>query len=291
MVLITGASGTVGRAVLDAVSHGGEASKAMYRSAADAASAPPGVTTVIADFADKQSLRAALQGVEKMFLVCSPIPQLVELESNVIDVAKECGVKFMLLNSALGAGDYPKSFPAWHAAVEEKLKASGLAFTSIRPNSFLQNILAYMAPSIRAQGAFYSAAGEAKYSYLDVRDIAAACAAILREPAKHNGRFYELNGPEAVTNADLARRISRVAGRQVSFVNIPEDAQRKAMLGSGMPEWQVTALLDLQRYYIGGKGGEVDGLLRELIGRDPVTLDKFLEEFKASFEPQAASGL
>jgi predicted SnoaL-like aldol condensation-catalyzing enzyme len=190
-----------------------------------------------------------------------------------------------VLNSALGSGDYAKSFPNWHRVVEEKLKTSGIGFTILRPNSFMQNILAYMAPSIRAQNAFYSAMADAKTSYLDVRDIAAVAVNALLHPEDHAGRIYELNGPEAVTSDQLAQRISAVAGRQISYVAIPESVQQKAMLDLGMPAWQVTALMELQQYYTGGKGGEVTDVLHRLLGREPIRLDAFLAEFKSSFEP------
>jgi uncharacterized protein YbjT (DUF2867 family) len=147
----------------------------------------------------------------------------------------------------------------------------------------MQNILAYLAPSIRAQDAFYAAMGDAKISFLDARDIAAAIGAALASPGAHRSRIYELNGPEAVTYAELAERISRVAGRPIRYVDIPEAAQRKSMLELGMPEWQVDALMDLQRYYTGGQGGEVTPVLEQLIGRPPIRLDAFLAEFRDSF--------
>ena len=279
MILVTGASGTVGSAVVAELRKTNASFKAMVRSAGDL----PGA--VVADFADQESMQRALAGVDTVFLVCSPIPALVDLESNAIEACQASGVKHVVLNSALGAGGYPKSFPAWHRQVEDKLQASGMAYTILRPNSFLQNITAYNAPSIRAQGAFYAAAGSARYSYLDVRDIAAVAAKVLTSPAGHAGKIYELNGPEAVTNAQLAERISKVANRTITFVDIPEEAQRKAMLGLGMPGWQVDALLDLQRYYVDGQGGDVDQLLPQLLGRAPVTLDQFLLEFRDSFLP------
>ena len=288
MILVTGSSGTLGRAVLDEVRKIGEPFKAMYRSDGEASKDLGRGATVIADFADKASLKQALVDVDAVFLVCSPVPQLVELEGNVIDACREGGVRYVALNSALGAGDYPKSFPSWHRQVEDKAKASGLSYTVFRPNSFMQNILAYNAPSIRAKGAFYSAMGKARTSYLDVRDIAAVVVKALASPGEHQGKIYELNGPEAVTNAELAERISRVAGRPVEYVYIPEDAQRKSMLDLGMPEWQVTALLDLQRYYTAGGGGEVTTVLPKLLGRPPKTLDAFLEEFKDNFRTLAA---
>lgn len=288
MILITGATGTVGRAVLAEVSRAALPFKAMYRSEADGRKAPAGVSAVIGDYANKETMKTALAGVDTVFLVCSPVRELIELESNAIDACREAGVRHIVLNSALGAEDYPKSFPSWHRQVENKLKASGLGYTILRPNSFMQNILAYSAPSIRAQGAFYAAMGNARTSLVDVRDIAAVAAKVLASPAAHEGKTYELNGPEAVTNGELGRRISRVTGRPVQFVDIPEAAQRKAMLEMGMPEWQVTALLELQQYYTGGKGGEVTDVLPKLLGRAPVALDQFLSEFKDSFREQAA---
>ena len=290
MILVTGASGTVGKAVLQAVAKSGAKHKAMYRSAIEAQKAPPGTQTVVADFAKKETLAPgtpALKGVDTVYLVCSPIPELVELESNVIDASVAAGVKHVVLNSALGAADYPKSFPSWHRKVEDKLRGTKLSWTILRPNSFHQNVLTYFAASIRAQGAFYSSMGNARVSFLDIRDIGAVAAKALAG-GEHAGKVYELNGLEALTYQDVAAKISQHAGRQVQYVDIPMDAQRKAMLDQGMPEWQVTALLDLQQYYVNGQGGEVDGVLPKLLGHAPITMDEFLKENATEFRGQAA---
>ena len=108
-------------------------------------------------------------------------------------------------------------------------------------------------------------------------------AKVLTSPKDYAGKIYELNGLEALTNAQVAERISTITGRAATFVDIPEEAQRKSMLDMGMPDWQVTALLDLQRYYVDGQGGGVDGTLSTLLGHSPITLDQFLEEFKGAF--------
>ena len=154
MILITGASGSVGKAVLQEAIRKASKVRAMYRSKEEAAKAPSGCEARLADYADKQSLSKALDGVTSVFVVCSPIPQLVELESNVVDVCKESGVKHVVLNSALGAGDYPKSFPGWHRKVEDKLKATAMSCTILRPNGFLQNIVTYNAPASGHKGRF-----------------------------------------------------------------------------------------------------------------------------------------
>ena len=150
MILITGASGTVGRAVLAEVARSGQKHRAMYRSKGEAAKAPAGTEAVIADFSNKATLATALDGVETVYLVCSPIPDLAQLEGNAIEASEAAGVQRIVLNSALGAGDYAKSFPSWHRKVEDKLKATKMAHCILRPNSFLQNVLTYYAPSIRA---------------------------------------------------------------------------------------------------------------------------------------------
>jgi uncharacterized protein YbjT (DUF2867 family) len=286
MILVTGASGNAGGTVLREVLKSGRAIKAMYRSPEDAAKSPGNVQATIADFADKPSLIRALTGVDTVYLVCSPVRELVQLESNMLDASREAGVRHIVLNSAVGAEDYPKSFPSWHRKVEDKLKASGLEYTILRPNSFMQNVLMYLAPSIRTQGAFYAAMGEARISFIDVRDIAMVAAQALMS-SEHAGKTYELNGPEALTYGELAEKISRACGRSVRYVHIPVEQQRQAILDQGMPEWQVTALLDLQAYYTGGQGGAVDDVLANLLGRTPITMDEFVTEFRGSFQARA----
>src|SRR5579862_7888730 len=165
MILVTGASGTVGRTVLREVAKSGARHRAMYRSAEEAAKAPAGTEAMVADFAKKETLVPALRGV-----------------------------------------DYPKSFPSWHRRVEDKLRATRLSWTILRPNSFHQNTTMYYAPSIRAQGVFYSSLGDSWMSYVDVRDVGAVTAKTLSGGA-HAGKIYELNGPQALTAMELAAKI------------------------------------------------------------------------------------
>ena len=220
MILVTGASGQVGSQVLNEIVKAGKPVKALYRSQKDAENRPRGVQEAIADFADRASMDRALQGVDGVFLVCGPVPQLVELESKAIAACKAAGVRHLVLNSALGAGVFDASFPRWHTEVEKILAASGLHHTIIRPNSFMQNIVNFFAPTIRTQGAFYSSAGNARYSFIDVRDIGAFVAKLFASPA-HQGKTYELNGPEALTYSEVADQIARITGSPVRYVDIP----------------------------------------------------------------------
>ncbi|MDR3416916.1 MAG: NAD(P)H-binding protein [Nevskia sp.] len=281
MLLITGATGTVGGAVLAEVVRSGDLHRALYRSPTEAAKAPAGTAAVTGDFADKSGLARALDGVDSVFLVCGPVPQLVELESNVIEASEAAGVRRVVLASALGAGDYPKSFPGWHRKVEDRLRASRLAWCILRPNSFMQNVLAFYAPGIRAQGAFYAAMGTARNCFVDIRDVAVVAVQALR--GQHDGKIYELHGSEGLTYTALAEKIARIAGVPARYVDIPAQAQGQAMLDQGMPQWQVTALLELQEYYTSGHGGEPDGTLERLLGRQSCGMDQFIAEHAGAF--------
>ena len=291
MILITGASGNVGGAVLSEAVKTKATVRAMYRSEADAAKAPggAGAEVVIADFGNADSLRRALKGVETVFLVCSPIPDLVKLESNVVDACREAGVRRIVKNSAMGAGEVEGSFPNWHKAVEERIEKSGIPHTILRPDTFMQNIPAFYAPTIRTQGMFYSASGNAHVGFIDVRDIAAVAAkALTLGPEETRSHTYELTGPEGITYADLAERISRVTGRAAKYVDLPPAELKKGMLASGMPEWQAEALIRLVGYYTSRKHEMLNDNVQKILGRPARNIDDFLRENANAFGEQAA---
>ena len=287
MILVTGASGNVGGMVLKKVLESGLPATAMYRAQADARNAPAKARVVIADFADKDSLRNAFTGIDAMFLVCSPIPQLVEFESNAIAVAKDVGVKHIVNNSALGAGYWDKSFPKWHTTVEGVLQKSGVGYSIVRPNTFMQNIPAYFAGTIQSQDAFYSSMGNSRVSLVDVQDIADVVAALLSR--KPQNKIYELNGPEALTYYEVAERLSKFCGRTIRYVDLPLAEQKKALLASGMPDWMAQALLDLQEYYVRGNGGALTDDIQQVTGHAPRNLDQFLKANVSAFSKRVAT--
>jgi uncharacterized protein YbjT (DUF2867 family) len=282
MILVTGASGNVGGAVLKELLAAGAPVRGMYRSKEDASKAPEGANPVIADFADRASLECALQGIDRVYLVCSPIPQLVELESNMVEACQENGVRHLVLNSALGADTYDKSFPAWHRKVEHRVHASGIPATILRPESFMQNIPAFFADTINSQGAFYAACGNADLGFVDVRDIAAVAAKILTSEG-HSSKTYTLTGPEALSYTQVAEKLSSLLGRPVKYVALTQEQLRRSMREMGMPAWQVEALADLQAYYTDGAGGKVTNDVRDVLGREPIRMDEFLRENATAF--------
>jgi len=288
MILVTGASGNVGVVVLQELMRAGAPVRSMFRSSEDAAKAPAGSNPVIADFADRASLDRALEGVDRVYLVCSPIPQLVELESNMVDACRERGIQHLVQNSAFGADVYDKSFPRWHYAVEERVRASGIPATILRPESFMQNIPNFFAGTIASQGAFYAAGGTAPIAFVDVRDVGAVAAKVLTS-AGHTGKTYTLTGPEALTYSQVAAKLTALLGRPVNYVALTQEQLRQSMREMGMPPWQVEALADLQAYYTDGPGAKVTGDVRSVLGREPIRFDQFLKDYAASFAPAAVN--
>ena len=287
MILVTGASGNVGGAVLRELLRAKAPVRAMYRSSEDATKAPAAANPVIADFADRGSLDRTLEGIDRVYLVCSPIPQLVELESNMIDACRVRGIKHLVQNSALGASTYDKSFPRWHYEVERRVRASGIPATILRPESFMQNIPAFFATSINSQGAFYAAGGTAPIGFVDVRDVGAVAAKVLTSDG-HAGKTYTVTGPEALTYSQVALKLSALLGTPVKYVALTPEHLRQSMREMGMPPWQVEALADLQAYYTAGPGAKVTSDVREVLGREPIRLDQFMQDYATAFEPVAA---
>jgi uncharacterized protein YbjT (DUF2867 family) len=191
-------------------------------------------------------------------------------------------VQLLVRSSILGAGqESAAEFITAHAACDRYLAESGLAHVIVRPNLFLQNIPESTIPSIDASGNFYVNAGQAHISMADTRDVAAVAAAALTEPG-HAGARYDVTGPEALSYTDVAARLTRAMGRQVSYIDAPDEAVRQALLGAGLTEWFAGALVGLYQDYrrsgTDGYAAQVTGTVQRLTGRPPRSLDHLLGE-------------
>lgn len=227
-----------------------------------------GVDTVIIDYNRPETLRPAIQGCDKLFLLGPNTVNQTQLELNAVEAAKAVGVRHIVKQSVLGADDEEFSLAKVHRPVEEAIESSGVAWTFLRPNSFMQNVVMYMGETIRAEGAFYSASGRAKISHVDVRDIAAVAVKALTEPG-HEGKVYTLTGPEALTYDELAKELSKVLGRSIRHMNLSPSDLRSAMLAEGMPEEIADRMLDLERYYREGRASGITDDIKQVTGRDP----------------------
>jgi uncharacterized protein YbjT (DUF2867 family) len=281
MILITGASGNVGKEVLKQIAQTGVQVRAAFQSVSKAAVAPSGVDPVNVDYNEPETLRAALKGVDRVFLVGPPTAQLPALERKAIDVIKQSDVHQVVKLSAMGGRE--AIFPPQHAQSEDYIQSSGVPYTFLRPNGFMQNMVNYNAATINTQNAFYGSEGEGRVSHIDLRDVAAVAVKALTEDG-HVGKAYILTGPEALTNMEIAQILSDDLGREIRFVNLPPAELKQALLAAGVPEWNADALLDLQRLYREGKAATVTRDVEQILGRKPMSFAQFSRDHEYAFE-------
>ena len=282
MILITGASGTVGQEVLNQIAQTGQPIRAAFQSAAKASTAPASVETVIMDYNQPETIRAALRDVDKVFLVGPVAPNLPELERKATDEIARSGVRQIVKLSAMGG--HAATFPRQHQESEDYIKSSGIHHTFLRPNGFMQNMVNYNGATIRSQNAFYGSQGEGQVSHIDLRDIAAIAVRVLTEQG-HLGKIYTLTGPEAVSNSRIAEILSRTLGREIKYVDLPPEQMKQALVAAGTPEWNADGILNLSELYRTGGSSTVSSDVEQILARKPISFEQFARDSASSLQP------
>jgi uncharacterized protein YbjT (DUF2867 family) len=265
-ILVTGPTGTIGSQV---VAHLAKKQDVTIRAGVrDAAKGkdklPAGVVPVDFDYDKPETLGAACQGVDKVFLLTPFAPNQVEIGNRLVDAAKAAGVKHIVKLSALGADQEPGiQLGRWHRAIEKHVEASGIAWTFLRPNNFMDNFAGYYPPD--KEGAIYLPWGNGACSFIDARDVGAVAAACLTSSG-HEGKAYVLTGPDAFTIARAAATLSEVTGRTIKYVDVPEAAAKKAMLDMGMPAWMVDGMMELHAVDKAGYAATVTDDVKKITG-------------------------
>lgn len=279
MILVTGATGTVGSEVVKELATRGASVRAFVRSPEKAAMFDGlGVEIAEGDLEDSASVAAALAGVDHLFLLTAVPPNQVDLERGIVDAAANAGVEHIVKLSALNASDDSAvNFLRWHRQTERHIEASGLGWTHLRPNNFFQNLL-FQAGTIREQGAFYGPFGPGAVSSIDVRDVAAVAARVLTEPG-HMGACLELTGPDALSHAEMAGIASDLLGREVSYVDVSLDDARASMLGMGIPEYMANDLTTLYGELARGSGSAVTTTVEAATGKDARAFQDFVSDY------------
>jgi uncharacterized protein YbjT (DUF2867 family) len=286
MILITGATGTNGRQIVEQLSAKGVRARAMVRER-------PGVKLpqartfefVRGDFDDTASLDAALAGIERALLLSPGSADQVAQEANFIRAAKRAGVRHVVKFSILGADPQsPSRLIRRHGEAEQVLKDSGMAFTMLRPNYFMQNLLWFVA-DIQSHGIFYSSLPETyAHSHVDARDNAAVAVAALTKPG-HEGKIYPITGPEALTYREVAEILSRAIGQKVRYDSSPENYAsflRKAGLDAD-------EVLELDAWVARGvgDGSAVTNTVFEITRRRPIPFTQFANDYSQAFQPKS----
>lgn len=279
MIVITGATGQLGRLVIQSLLNKLPASQivAAVRNPARAADlAALGVQVRKADYTDPALLEAAFQGAEKVLLISSSeIGQRAAQHRNVIDAAKKAGVSLVAYTSILHADRSPLGLAAEHAATEAYLRESGMPNVLLRNGWYTENYLASVPPALQ-HGAFIGSAGEGRISSAARVDYADAAAVALTASGQA-GKVYELAGDDSYTLTEFAAELSRQSGKPVPYVNLPEADYKAALLGAGLPEPIANLLADSD---VGAsKGGLFDEQrqLSALIGRPTTSLAALMQ--------------
>ena len=282
MILVTGATGNVGKQVVRELL----ARRANFRvGVRDAAKARevlgPEVDSVPLDFDDAASLKRAFDSARKIYLVTPGGAAGRDQAMRAIDVANATGVELIVRQSAFGADEQPGySLGRVHREVELYLLASGLTATILRPNSFMENFSVYMGDIIRETGKLTMPLSDAKVSYIATRDIGAVAATVLTTEG-YERQSYDLTGPEAVTCAEVANALSRATGRSIEYVDVPEDAVREAMAGA--PEEDIEGILGLYEYDRSGATSRVTRTVQDITGQPPQDIRSWTMEHAQEF--------
>lgn len=240
-ILVTGSTGTVGSRVVRELVARGQSVRALTRNG-EKSSFDSSVEVVTGDFADKESLRKAMDGVARIYLL-SPSMGIEENEGHALEAAKAAGVELLVKHSVSGAQYKVSDIPSWHRASEEHIEASGIPHVFLRPGPFDSNAL-YWADTIKSHDTVYSNLADAALPNIDPEDIAAVAAVVLTTQG-HAGKAYELSGPEAITTQQQVDTLGKLLGRTLKYVAVSDDAARQSMLGMGMPPAYVDAMVGL----------------------------------------------
>lgn len=284
-ILVTGATGAVGHEIIKQLAMQDVNVRAGVHSIIKGENLKrlPDVEIVEIDFRKPESLHAAFTHVDRLMLITPLSEDQLEMARNLVDEAKKQRVKHIVKLSALGAGaERGIKLGRWHREMEQYVEESGIPYTFLRAASFMQNLVNYNAENIISEGKFYLPVGDGKVSYIDTRDIAAVAVEALTTDG-HDGKIYDLTGPEALSHNEMATILSEKTGKEISFVDIPEEAARQAMLSQHMPEQIVDAMLELYAAQKAGKSSMVTNTVQEVTGRSPHTFQQFAKDYHECF--------
>lgn len=277
-VLVTGATGSLGRAVVSVLSTKGFKVRAAARSVAKAAF-PAGVESVTFDYQAPATFDEVLKGADGAVLIAPPLdPDAPAKLMPVIDKAKGAGVQHVNFISAFGV-DAVEQAPL--RRIERYLMASGLNYTVLRPNFFMENFsTGFLAPMVK-QGDIYLAAADGKTSFISTADIAETAASAFQK--RLFGKEYSLTGPEALDHTTAASILSKVTGKSIAYHPLTEDAMFKGLRDSGLPESAVQYVGVLYGAVRAGYAAGVTKDVETVTGRKPMTFDAFARQSAAAW--------
>lgn len=279
-ILLTGASGTIGRELVKAL----QALDADFEIASTSGKSVAGLTSRPLDFNDVDALERAFTGVQTLFLLLPLVENKLELAHNAVRAAQRAGVRHIVRSSGAGA-DAGASFalPRLQGEIDELIVSSGIPYTLIRPSSFMQNFATFYADMVRG-GAVYLPQGEGAVSFIYVRDIAAVTAAILVAPFEHADQVYTLTGAEALSVGQATRLIGDASAKNVSYISVSDDDAIASMRASGFSEWSIEQMMSLNHIIAAGYAAGTTDTVQRLLGREARGFAQFASDYRAVWQ-------
>jgi uncharacterized protein YbjT (DUF2867 family) len=286
-ILVTGATGLVGGALIRRLSSRGLAVRALARNpdkpAARALGDLPGVVVVRADLGDANSLAPALDGIERAMLISTSDESMQTVQCSFVDAAERAQLgQVVKLSGIMQDVSSPFRFARMHGEIERHLANSGVPFVNLRAGEFMHSYFRQL-PSL-AKGALALPLGDARIASIDIDDVAAAAAICLSSPIeKYARQSFALTGPEALSMNEVAERLSRVAGRAIRYVDVSPEEARRARLANGMPAYRADALDELFAERRRGLEAHVSPELQSAFGVKATSFLEFAERHAKIF--------
>ncbi|WP_416963139.1 NmrA family NAD(P)-binding protein [Streptomyces sp. Agncl-13] len=276
MILITGASGNVGSEAARLLGAQHQPTRALVRDAAGAPRAD--VEIVTGDFERPDTLDAAMRGIETVILVSPAIP--AQEIAVIASAVREC-VRHIIKITSKASDDSPVERRRGQARIEAYLETSGLSYTLLRANAYMQNLLA-LAPMIKQLGRFVMSAG-GQVGMIDTRDVAATAATVAAEATVHAGRTYWLTGPDLITYNDVAKELSDAVGYEIEYRRTTPAEHRAAMVQAGLPETVATSNAQAFGLIAEGNAAWLSDEVAAITGAAPRSLRTFIADHIAAF--------
>jgi uncharacterized protein YbjT (DUF2867 family) len=242
MILVTGATGQVGSAAMNALVEADANVRALVREPSQI-SAPEGVQVVRGSFDDDRTLAKALEGVDAMLLAGRDGPDSVSQNQRVLAHARHAGVRHIVKVSAIGASPAsPIALMREHHEIDEEIRKGPADWTLLKPHLYMRNLLR-VSDAVRREGRLAAPMGRNRFPLVDTRDVGAAAAVVLDDPAAHTGKANALTGAVAHSYDEVATALATVAGHAVAYEPVTPEDYESRLLAAGIPEWRAFDLV------------------------------------------------
>ena len=279
-ILITGATGNTGSALVPALRNAGVDVRVFVRNESKAQPLKElGVEVVVGDMDKPETIGAAVEGVDKIYLLTWNGPTQEQQAKSAIEAAKKSGNPHIVRHSMWGS-EKSRIIKQGYA-VDEAIKSSGMPWTILRPTFFMQNTM-MAAQTIASDGMIYMSMKDGELAMIDIRDIVDAAVAVLTGSG-HEGKDYILTGPEALSFHDVARTFSKVLGKDVKYVNVPSEAAIQSMMGMGVPEWIAQGYAELSEGFSENFASKATDNIANLTGHPARSFEQFAHDFAQVF--------